>query len=74
MIIPEEAFIGNRVFSQVLKERKTQQQRTAVEARAVPGREQENSKNSTRTQQENAASKKIDHQPVSYTHLRAHET
>ena len=57
MLIAEEAFTGNDVFSQVLKERKTQQQRAPLDPRAVPQREQEKSENSTRTQQDNAASK-----------------
>ena len=54
----EEAFNGNRVFSQVLKRRKTQQQRTAVEGTAVPQREQGNGEMSTRTQQESDAGQK----------------
>ncbi len=57
MLIAEEAFTGNDVFIQVLKETQTQQQRAPLDPRAVPQREQEKCEHSTRTQQENAASK-----------------
>jgi len=57
VLIAEEAFTGNDVFSQVLKRRNKQQQTTHLGTRAVPQREQEKSEMSTRTQQESAATK-----------------
>ena len=51
-MMSEEAFTRNRVFSKVLKGRKTQQRRATFGTRAVPQGEEEKSKMSNRTQQE----------------------
>ena len=57
MIFTAEAFSGNQVFSQVLKETKTQQQRTPVAASAVRPRQATFWKNSNETSRRVAASK-----------------
>ena len=62
VIITEEAFTGNQVFSQVLKETKTQQQRTPVGTRAVRPREAKFWENSNGASRRVAADKTKDQQ------------
>ena len=57
MIFIGEAFSGNQGFTQVLKETKTQQQRTHLAAIAVPEREAKFWENSNGTSRRMAADK-----------------
>ena len=62
MVFSAEAFSGNQVFSQVLKETNSQQQTTPVEDTAVRPREAKFWKSSNETSRRVAAAKTKDQQ------------